>query len=145
LGANTSGTTGRDWSAYDHGHCLGTKIVLGIAVAGHLTNAPLAGSCATNLTGGMELPRQASPDSKARVDLRLRRATPGEGLGQGLPGLLPAAGPMVAPRLLFQLLRPSQQSEMSFTPLPLAVMASIAAGEALRRGVVLPRHAEVLV
>jgi hypothetical protein len=94
----------------------------------------------------MELPREASPDAKARVDLPLRRATPGERLGQGLPGLLPAAVPIVvAAWLLFQLLRPTQRSEMSFTALPLVVMASIAVGEALRRGVVLPRHAEGLV
>lgn len=118
-----SQTTSRDWLTFDRADYLGTKIILGIAAAGAAlfglgapvlaaaTNAPLTASYTTQVPVGFELPREATHDGYATVDLLLMNATTGERLAQALPGLLLAAMTMAVAWLLFQLLRSTQAGE----------------------------------
>lgn len=103
MDANGTGRTKRDWLAFDRLDYLGAKIVLGIAVVGSVlfglggpirdavTNAPLPVSYSTKVTSGIELPRGATHDGNATVELMLTHATLGERLTQALPELLIAA------------------------------------------------------
>jgi Protein of unknown function (DUF2975) len=123
MGANACGKTGGHWLAFDQGDSLTTKIVLGIAavgsvlfgvgrfVVGAATNVPLAVSYATKVTGGIDLPRGASHDGFATMDLPLRDATLGKRLGQALPELLLTAMTIVVAWVLFQLLLSTQAPE----------------------------------
>jgi len=126
MNANASGRTKRDLLAFDRADYLATKIVLGVAVAGSVviglgrlvvdaaTRAPLAVSYTTKVTSGFELPRGATHDGNATMQLLLQDATASERLGQALPGLLLAAMTIAVAWLIFQLLR-STQAEEPFT------------------------------
>lgn len=123
MDANASGRTKRDWLAFDGLDYLITKIVLGIAVVGSVlfglggpirdavTNAPLPVSYSTKVTSGSPLPRGATHDGNATVELMLRDATLGERLTQALPELLIAAMTIAVAWLLYQLLRDTQSKE----------------------------------
>jgi hypothetical protein len=123
MDANTSGKTKRDWLAFDGLDYLITKIVLGIAVVGSVlfglggpirnavTNAPLHVSYSTKVTSGIPLPRGATHDGNAIVELMLTDATLGERLTQALPQLLIAAMTIAVAWLLYQLLRDTQSKE----------------------------------
>jgi hypothetical protein len=123
MDANASGRTKRDWLAFDGLDYLITKIVLGIAVVGSLlfglggpirdavTNAPLPVSYSTKVTSGIPLPRGATHDGNATVELMLTDATLGERLTQALPELLIAAMTIAVAWLLYQLLRGTQSKE----------------------------------
>ena len=123
MGANASGRTKRDWLAFDGPDYLITKIVLGIAVVGSVlfglggpilaaaTKAPLPVSYATKVTTGIELPRGATHNSNATVELLLKDATLSERFGQAPPGLLLAAMTIAVAWLLFQLLRSTRAGE----------------------------------
>jgi hypothetical protein len=123
MDANASGRTKRDWLAFDGLDYLITKIVLGIAVVGSVlfglggpirnavTNAPLPVSYSTKVTSGIPLPRGATHDGNATVELLLTDATLGERLTQALPQLLIAAMAIAVAWLLYQLLRDTQSNE----------------------------------
>ncbi len=123
MDANASGKTKRDWLTFDRLDYLITKIVLGIAVVGSVlfglggpirdavTNAPLPVSYSTHVTSGISLPRGATHDGNATVELMLRDATLGERLTQALPELLIAAMTIAVAWLLYQLLRDTQSKE----------------------------------
>jgi hypothetical protein len=131
MDANASGKTKKDWPAFakrdwltfGRADYLVTKVFLGIAVVGSVlfelvgpmvdaaTNAPLSVYYTTKVTRGIELPRGATIDGNATVELLLKDATPGERLGQALPGLLLAALTIGVACLLFQLLRSTQGGE----------------------------------
>ena len=123
MDANASGRTKRDWLAFDGIDYLITKIVLGIAVVGSVlfglggpirdavTNAPLPVSYSTKVTSGIPLPRGATHDGNATVELMLTDATLGERLTQALPELLIAAMTIAVAWLLYQLLRDTQSKE----------------------------------
>ncbi|MHB8188116.1 MAG: DUF2975 domain-containing protein [Dermatophilaceae bacterium] len=113
----------RDWLAFDRADYLGTKIILGVAVVGSVlfglggpvvaaaTNAPPAVSHTTRVTGGIELPRGATYDGNATVQLLLKDATSGERFDQALPGLLFAGLTVAVAWMLLQLLRSTQAGE----------------------------------
>ena len=123
MGANASGRTKRDWLALDRLDYLVTRIALGIAVVGSVlfglvgpirdavTNAPLPVSYSTKVTSANPLPRGATHDGKATVELRLTDATLGERLTQALPELLFAVMTIAVAWLLYQLLRDTQAGE----------------------------------
>lgn len=123
MDANASGRTKRDWLAFDGIDYLITKIVLGIAVVGSVlfglggpirdavTNAPLPVSYSTKVTSGIPLPRGATHDGNATVELMLTDATLGERLTQALPELLIATMTIAVAWLLYQLLRDTQSKE----------------------------------
>ena len=131
MGSNASGSTRKswfvvdrhDWLTFDQRDYLATKIVLGIAVAGAVllglgrlvvgavTNAPLPVSYTTTLPDGMTLPRGATLDGYATMRLLLNDATPGERLGQAIPGLLVVAMTIAVAWLLFRLLCSIQAAE----------------------------------
>jgi hypothetical protein len=123
MDANGTGKTKRDWLAFDGLDYLITKIVLGIAVVGSVliglggpirnavTNAPLPVSYSTKVTSGIPLPRGATHDGNATVELMLSDATLGERLTQALPQLLIAAMTIAVAWLLYQLLRDTQSKE----------------------------------
>lgn len=120
MGAKASGKTQRDWLAFDRADYLATRIILGIAVAGSVlfelggpvvdavNNAPLAVSYTTTINGGVQLPRGATHDGEATLELLLTDATLGERFGQALPQLFLAAMTIAVAWLLFQLLRSTQ-------------------------------------
>ncbi|HZJ07928.1 MAG TPA: DUF2975 domain-containing protein [Nocardioidaceae bacterium] len=121
--ANGTGRTKRDWLAFDRADYLGTKIILGIAVVGSVlfglvgpvvsavTNAPLPVSYTTKITSGIELPRGATHDGEATMELLLTNATLGERLTQALPEFLIAGLTIAVAWMLFQLLRSTQARE----------------------------------
>jgi len=123
MDTNASGKTRRDWLTFDRADYLGTKIILGITVVGSVlfglggpvvnaaTNAPLPVSYTTKVTSGIELPRGATHNGEATVQLLLKDATLGERFGQAIPGLLLAAMTIAVAWLLFQLLRSAQAGE----------------------------------
>jgi hypothetical protein len=123
MGASGTGGTKRDWLALDGLDYLITKIVLGIAVVGSVvfgiggpirnavTNAPLPVSYSTTVTSGIPLPRGATHDGNATVELMLTDATLGERVTQALPELLIAAMTIAVAWLLYQLLRDTQSKE----------------------------------
>jgi len=123
MSAHASGRSKRDWLAFDGLDYLITKIVLGIAVVGSVlfglggpirdavTNAPLPVSYSTKVTSGIPLPRGATHDGNATVELMLTDATLGERLTQALPELLIAAMTIAVAWLLYQLLRDTQSKE----------------------------------
>ena len=123
---NASGRTKRDLLAFDRADYLTTKIVLGVAMVGSVvlglgrlvvdaaTNAPPAVSYTTKVTSGFKVPRGATQDGNATMQLLLQDATASERLGQALPGLLLAAMTIAVAWLIFQLLR-STQAEEPFT------------------------------
>ena len=123
MDANGTGRTKRDWLVFSHLDYLITKIVLGIAVVGSVlfglggpirdavTNAPLPVSYSTKVTSGIPLPRGATHDGNATVELMLTDATLGERLTQALPELLIAAMTIAVAWLLYQLLRDTQSKE----------------------------------
>lgn len=123
MDANASGRTKRDWLAFDGLDYLITKIVLGIAMVGSvlfglggpirdaITNAPLPVSYSAKVTSGIPLPRGATHDGNATVELMLTDATLGERLTQALPELLIAAMTIAVAWLLYQLLRDTQSKE----------------------------------
>lgn len=121
--ANASGKTKRDWFAFGRGDYIATKIVLAITVAtaalyglvGPLIdaarNAPLPVSYTTKVTGGIPLPRGATRDGEATIELLLRDATLGERSIHAIPGFLGAAATIAIAFLLFQLLRTTQSGD----------------------------------
>ena len=123
MDANKTGRTKRDWLVFSHLDYLITKIVLGIAVVGSVlfglggpirdavTNAPLPVSYSTKVTSGIPLPRGATHDGDATVELMLTDATLSERLTQALPELLIAAMTIAVALLLYQLLRDTQAGE----------------------------------
>jgi len=123
MDANGTGRTKRDWLVFSHLDYLITKIVLGIAVVGSVlfglggpirdavTNAPLPVSYSTKVTSGIPLPRGATHDGDATVELMLTDATLSERLTQALPELLIAAMTIAVALLLYQLLRDTQAGE----------------------------------
>ena len=131
MDANASGKTTRghrafakrDWLAFDRLDYLVVKIVLGIAVVGSVLfglggpvlaaakDAPLPVSYTTKITSGIELPRGATHDGNATVELMLTHATLGERLTQALPKLLFAAMAITVALLLYQLLRDTRAGE----------------------------------
>jgi len=123
MDAKGSGKTTRDWLAFGRVDYLSAKIILGIAVLGSVlfglgapvlaaaTNAPLPVSYTTKISSGIELPRGATYDGNATVELLLKDATPGERFAQALPELLLAAMTIAVAWLLFQLLRSTQAGE----------------------------------
>ena len=123
MDANGTGRTKRDWLAFDRLDYLVTTIALGIAVVGSVlfglggpvlaaaTDAPLPVSYTTKITSGIELPRGATHDGNATVELMLTDATLGERLTQALPKLLFAAMAITVALLLYQLLRDTRAGE----------------------------------
>ena len=113
----------KDWLAFDRADYLGLRVILGIAVAGSVlfglggpvfaaaTNAPLNVSYATTVTGGIQLPRGATHDGNATVEMLLRDATLGERFVQALPELLISGLTVAVAWMLFQLLRSTQAGE----------------------------------
>jgi hypothetical protein len=218
MDTNTSGSAIKGWrgltkknwltfSAFTRGDYISTKIILGIVLAGSVlfgligpildavNNAPLPVTYTNKVTSGIPLPRGATLDGPATVQVLLTDATFGERLAQAIPAFLGAGLAIAIALLLFGLLRSTQAGEpftrrnvlriniialtvgvggmlvqlaggvadnaiqttgrlpdaafslqMTFTPLPLAVMMVIAlVGEAFRRGVVLREDTEGLV
>jgi len=123
MDAKGSGKSMRDWLAFGRADYLGTKIILGIAVLGSVlfgiggpllaavNNAPLPVSYTTKISSGIELPRGATHDGNATVDLLLPDATLGERFAQALPELLIASLTIAVAWMLFQLLRSTQARE----------------------------------
>ena len=121
--ANASGKTTRDWLAFDRTDYLGTKIILGVAVVGSVLfglggpildavkNAPLPVSYKATVPKGIALPRGATHDGYATMELLLKDPTLGERLAQALPELLIAALTIAVAWLLFRLLRSTQAGE----------------------------------
>ena len=217
MDTNTSGSTtrgwralargnGRDWLAFDRSDYLGAKIILGLVLVGSVlfglihpildavNRAPLRVNYTSSVTG-IPLPRDATPDGPATVQMLLTDATLGERLTQAIPLFIGAGLTIAIALLLFQLLRSTQAGEpftrrnvlriniialtvgvggmlvqlagafadnaiyttgrlpdaafsfdLTFTPMPLAVMMVIAlVGEAFRRGVALREDTEGLV
>jgi hypothetical protein len=126
MNVNASGKTKRDWRtlgakseellAFDRAGYFVTKSILMIAVLGSVlfhiggpvvaaaTNNPLSMSYANRVTSGITMPRGATYDGTASVDILLRDATLGERFSQALPGLLIAAMTITIAWLLFRLL-----------------------------------------
>lgn len=124
MDTNTSGRTTRNWLAFTRFDYIATKVILGISVAGSVlfglavpfvdavNNAPLPVTSMTSVTSsGVELPRGATVDGKATVQLLLRDATTSERLTQALPAILIAALAIGIAWLLFQLTRSTQAGE----------------------------------
>jgi len=123
MDANGTDRTKRDWLVFSDLDYLITKIVLGIAVVGSVlfglggpirdavTNAPLPVSYSTKVTSGIPLPRGATHDGDATVELMLTDATLSERLTQALPELLIAAMTIAVALLLYRLLRDTQAGE----------------------------------
>jgi hypothetical protein len=113
----------RDWLVFSRVDYLLTKVILGVAVLGVALfglvrpileasqAAPLAVSYTTPVSSGIELPRGASLDGPATMQLLLADATPGERLAQAVPGVLLAATTIAVCWLLFQLLRSTEAGE----------------------------------
>jgi hypothetical protein len=126
--AHTTGKTKRDWLAFDRGDYLLIKILLAITVVaaalyglvGPLIdaarNAPLLVSYTTRVTSGIPLPRGATHDGQATMELLLRDATLGERSIQAIPGLLGAAATIAIAFLLFQLLGTTQAGDPFIRP-----------------------------
>jgi len=123
MDANASGKAKRDWLTFDRLDYLAAKIVLGIAVVGSVlfglggpirgavTNAPLPVSYSTKVTSSIPLPRGATHNGNATVELMLTDATLGERLTRALPELLIAAMTIAVAWLLYKLLRDTQAGE----------------------------------
>ena len=131
MGVNASGTTRqawfafdpRDWLAFDRGDYLATKLVLGITALGSVlfglggfvvdavTNAPLPMAYTTTVPRGIALPRGATPNGPATMELLLKDATFSERLGQAIPGALLLTMTIAVVWLLFQLLGSIQAGE----------------------------------
>lgn len=123
MNTNASGKTKRDWLALSRADYFATKVILGIAVAGSVmsglgrpvvdaaTGAPLPASYITKVTSNIDLPRGATHDGLATLDLLFNDATMGERFTQALPGLVFAGLAIAVGWLLFQLLRSTQSGE----------------------------------
>ena len=123
MDANGTDRIKRDWLAFDRLDYVVVKIVLGIAVVGSALfglggpvlaaakDAPLPVSYTTMIASGIELPRGATHDGNATVELMLKDATLGERLTQALPELLIAAMTIAVAWLLYRLLRDTQAGE----------------------------------
>ena len=123
MNAKASGKAKRDWRRFDRADYVITKIILGVAVVGSIlfglvgpladavNKAPLSMSYTNKITSGIELPRGATYNGNATVEILLRDATLGERLGQALPGLMLAGLIISVAWLLFQLLRSTQGGE----------------------------------
>ena len=124
MDTNTSGRTTRDWLIFTRSDYIATKVVLGISVAGSVffglavpifdavNNTPLPVTYMTSVTSsGVELPRGATVDGNASVQLLLNDATAGERLTQALPAILIAGLTIAVAWLLFQLIRCTQAGE----------------------------------
>ena len=121
--ANASGKTKSDWLAFDRTDYLGAKIILGVAVVGSVLiglggpildavkNAPLPVSYKATVPNGIALPRGATHDGYATMDLLVKDPTLGERLAQALPEFLIAALTIAVAWLLFRLLRSTQAGE----------------------------------
>lgn len=113
----------RDWLAFDRSDFVGTTVILSLAVVGTvllgllvpvveaIRNSPLPVSYTTKLTSGFVLPRGATHDGFATMDLLLMDATPGERLMQALPSLMGSAMTIAVCWMLFRLLRSIQAGE----------------------------------
>jgi hypothetical protein len=217
MDTNTSGSAIKSWrgltkknwltfTAFTRSDYIGTKIILGIVLVGSALfglvrpivetadNTPLPVTYASSLSG-IPLPRGATLNGPATVQVLLTNATLGERLTQAIPLFIGTGLTIAITLLLFQLLRSTQAGEpftrrnvlriniialtvgvggmlvqlaggfadnaiqatgrlpgdafsfqMTFTPMPLALMMVIAlVGEAFRRGVVLREDTEGLV
>jgi len=124
MDTHTSGKTTRDWLIFTRSDYIATKVILGIAAAGSVlfglavpildavNDAPLPVTFLTNVTSSaVELPRGATFDGNATVDLLLKDATSGERLTQALPAVLFAALTIIVAWLLFRLVRSTQAGE----------------------------------
>ena len=123
MNTNASGKTKRDWLAFSRADYVATKVILGVAVVGSVmsglvrpvvdaaTGAPLPASYITKVTNNIDLPRGATHDGVATLDLLLNDATIGERFTQALPGLVFAGLSIAVGWLLFQLLRSTQSGE----------------------------------
>ena len=121
--ARASGKTKRDWLAFDRTDYLGAKIILGVAVVGSVLlglagpildavkNAPLPVSYKATVPNGIALPRGATHDGYATMELLFKDPTLGERLAQALPEFLIAALTIAVAWLLFRLLRSTQAGE----------------------------------
>ena len=113
----------KDWLGFGRMDYRGTKLILGIGVVSSVlfglvgptlnavNNAPLPVAYTTKVDSGIELPRGATHDGWATVQLLLGDATAGERLTQALPGFLFATMTITVAWLLFQLLRSTQAGE----------------------------------
>jgi Protein of unknown function (DUF2975) len=131
MDTNASGRTTKGWRAlikrdclaFDRSDYLGAKIVLGITVAGSVVfgllgpilnavnNAPLPVTYLSKVTGGIPLPRGATLEGPATVQVLLKDATLGERLTQAIPAFLVAGLTIAIVGLLVQLLRTTQAGE----------------------------------
>jgi hypothetical protein len=124
MDTNTPGKTTRDWLIFTRSDYIATQVILGIAVAGSVlfglavpildavNNTPLPVTYKTSATSSeVELPRGATVDGNATVDLLLKDATSGERLTQALPAILIAGLTIAVAWLLFQLIRSTQAGE----------------------------------
>jgi len=131
MGVNASGTTRqawfafdrRDWLAFDRSDYVGAKIILGIVLVGSVlfglidpilnavNKAPLPVTYTSSVTSGIPLPRGATLDSPATVQVLLTDATFGERLTQAIPAFMVAGLTIAIALLLFQLLRSTQAGE----------------------------------
>jgi hypothetical protein len=131
MDTNTSGSTikgwraltKKDWLAFDRSDYIGAKITLGIVLLGSLlfgligpildavNNAPLPVTYTSKVTSGIPLPRGATLDGPATVQVLLTDATFGERLTQAIPALLGAGLAIAIALLLLGLLRSTQAGE----------------------------------
>lgn len=115
--------TKKDRLTFNRADFIGTKVILGLCAFGSvvfglgapvvaaITKAPLPVSYTTTVTSSIELPRGATHDGPATVDLLLADATVGERFTQALPGLVIAGLTVAVAWMLFQLLRSTQARE----------------------------------
>ena len=123
MNARVSGKTRRTWLRFNAGDYVATKVLLGgSALAsvlfglgaplwGAVNNVPLSVSYTTKVVSGIDVPRGATFDGNATVEVLLKDATLGERTVQALPGLLLAGLIVAVAWLLFQLLRDTQAKE----------------------------------
>jgi Protein of unknown function (DUF2975) len=123
MNTNASGKTKKDWLAFCRADYFAAKIILGVAVVGSVmsglvqpvvngaTGAPLPVAYITKVTSSIDLPRGATHDGVATLELLLNDATMGERFTQALPGLVFAGVTISVAWLLFQLLRSTQSGE----------------------------------
>jgi hypothetical protein len=113
----------KDWLAFGRADYIGMQVILGITVVGSalfglispvidaVNKAPLPVAYTTKVASGIEMPRGATHDGEATVDLLLTDATLGERFTQTLPGLVFAGLTVAVAWMLFQLLRSTQARE----------------------------------
>src|SRR5450631_72272 len=115
--------TKQDWLAFDRSDYIGAKIILGIVLVASVllglirpildavNKSPLPVTYTSKVTSGIPLPRGATLDGPATVQVLLTDVTFGERLTQAIPLFIGAGLAIAIALLLFQLLRSTQAGE----------------------------------